>query len=258
MFFKLLLLVLLWSGLTKVASILLAVNLVVATFGKRIFASLCNSIGQDYNIISHALKVELFTELNEMKAGETIDVLEIGGGSGTNFKYWKRNARVQVLEPNPHFVKYFEETRKGVEAHLKVQDLLQGFGEDLAAAGIKDSSVDCVVMTLVLCSVANPVQCIQEILRVLKPGGKFFYMEHIAAEKGSLTEMVQKILMTGGFWKFIGDGCCLDRRTDMLIKDAGFSSVVQTRYKLPLPKGRAIRNLMAQPITPHLRGVATK
>jgi len=229
MFFKLLLLVLLWSGLTRVVSILLAVNLIIGAFGKRIFASLCNSIGQDYNIISHALKVELFTELNEMKAGETIDVLEIGGGSGTNFKYWKRNARVRVLEPNPHFVKYFEETRKGVEAHLKVQDLLQGFGEDLAAAGIKDSSVDCVVMTLVLCSVANPVQCLQEILRVLKPGGKLFYMEHIAAEKGSVTETVQKILMTGGFWKFIGDGCCLDRRTDMLIKDAGFSSVAQTR-----------------------------
>ena len=101
-------------------------------------------------------------------------------------------------------------------------------------------------------------------------------MEHIAAEKGSAIEMVQKvsdsnlihvllyfqiqifywqnlinpvlncqILMTGGFWKFIGDGCCLgqrsptllaftcspfpDRRTDMLIKDAGFSSVAQTR-----------------------------
>ena len=106
-------------------------------------------------------------------------------------------------------------------------------------------------------------------------------MEHIAAEKGSALEMVQKvsdsnliwqyliilllyfqiqifywqnlinpvlnfqILMTGGFWKFIGDGCCLgqrsptllaftcspfpDRRTDMLIKDAGFSSVAQTR-----------------------------
>ena len=106
-------------------------------------------------------------------------------------------------------------------------------------------------------------------------------MEHISAEKGSALEMVQKvsdsnliwqyliilllyfqiqifywqnlinpvlncqILMTGGFWKFIGDGCCLgqisptllafiyppfpDRRTDMLIKDAGFSSVAQTR-----------------------------
>jgi len=258
MFFKLVLLVLLWSGWCKVASILLVANLVVVTFGKRIFASLCNSIGQDYNIISHALKGELFTELNEMKEGETIDVLEIGGGSGTNFKYWKRKARVQVLEPNPHFVKYFEETRKGVEQHLKVRDLLQGFGEDLAAAGIKDSSVDCVVMTLVLCSVSSPLLCLQEIQRVLKPGGKFFYMEHIAAEKGSALEMVQKILMTGGFWKFIGDGCCLDRRTDMLIKDAGFSSVAQTRYKLPLPQGRALRNLMAQPITPHLRGVATK
>ena len=40
-------------------------------------------------------------------------------------RYWRRNARVQVLEPNPHFVKYFEETRKGVEPHLQVQDLLQ-------------------------------------------------------------------------------------------------------------------------------------
>merc|ERR1712226_638192 len=134
----------------------------------------------------------------------------------------------------------------------------QGGGEDLAAAGVEDNSVDCVVMGLVLCSVSSQARCLQEILRILKPGGKFFYMEHIVAETGTFTDTVQKVLMTGGFWQFLSDGCYLDRDTDKEIKAAGFSSVEQTRYQLPLPKDGLFLRVMGFPVTPHLRGVATK
>merc|ERR1712192_246304 len=58
-----------------------------------------------------------------------------------------------------------------------------GVGEDLAAAGIADSSVDAVVMTLVLCTVDDQIKTLSEVKRVLKPGGKFYYMEHIIAQE---------------------------------------------------------------------------
>ena len=97
---------LLWTGWSSIALIILTVNVIFTVFGKRIFARVCNKFGDDYNVISESLKVrvkpedqglkvlsiqvELFKELNEMKtstAGESLNILEIGGGSGTNFKY---------------------------------------------------------------------------------------------------------------------------------------------------------------------------
>ena len=91
--------------------------------------------------------------------------------------------------------------------------LRQGYGEDLAAAGIEDNSVDAVIMTLVLCSVNDQIKCIKEIQRVLKPGGKFFYMEHIIADEGNKLRFVQTAFMQGGFWPCLFDGCCTDRDT---------------------------------------------
>merc|ERR1712002_649708 len=164
-----------------------------------------------------------------MKApGDTLEILEIGGGAGTNFKFWKRKAVVQIVEPNPHFVKFFEERRKGYK-DLDIKDMLQGVGEDLVAAGIEENSVDCVVMTLVLCSVEDTAKCLKEIKRVLRPGGKFFYMEHIQAESGTSTSIAQEVLMAGGFWPFAFDGCCLDRATARVVEEAGFSKVEQTK-----------------------------
>ena len=97
---------------------------------------------------------------------------------------------------------------------LNILDPVQGFCENLSAVGFSDNSVDAVVVTLVLCSVKDQEKSISEIRRVLKPGGKFFYMEHILADESrQWHRMFQKALMTGGFWPFVADGCCTDRST---------------------------------------------
>merc|ERR1719317_722898 len=93
------------------------------------------------------MKVELFKELNDTQPGEKISILEVGGGSGCNFKYWNRPASVMVVEPNPHFVPFFDQNRAKFP-QLDIQDMKQGVGEDLREAGVADESVDAVVMTL--------------------------------------------------------------------------------------------------------------
>ena len=210
MYFKLLLLLLLWCGWVNLAIFLLIVNLTVTKLGKKFFAGFCTSFAEDYNKVADPFKLELFKDLNEMKPGEKISVLEIGAGPGANFKYYNRDMAIQSVEPNFYFQSAFV-ANKNKYPRLDVKDLKIGFGEDLAAAGIEDSSVDAVVITLVLCSVQDQAKCFREIKRVLKPGGKFFYMEHIVDDTDSTLRLVQQILTTIGFWQWAFAGCCIDR-----------------------------------------------
>jgi len=258
MHLKLTVLGLLLLGWTSLAIFILLVNVIITTFGKWIFAKFCSDFASKYNEVSNSMKIDLFKELNDMKKGEKISILEIGAGPGANFKYFNREAVIQTVEPNIQFTKYFEENRSKFP-NLEIKDIKEGFGEDLLAAGIADSSVDAVVMTLVLCSVQDQLKCFEEIKRVLKPGGKFFYLEHIIGDEGSTQRTIQKLLMVGGFWPFMADGCCLDRATDKAIETAGFGKVEQKKFQLPIPEDTQITFKVFGPILkPHVMGVATK
>ena len=92
MYFKLTLLTLLFLGWANVAILFLVVNLIISNFGKRIFAGFCAKMVDDYNKVSNPMKIELFKELNDMRRGEKISVLEVGAGPGANFKYFNRDA----------------------------------------------------------------------------------------------------------------------------------------------------------------------
>ena len=210
MYFKLLLLLLLWFGWENLSIILLVINLIVNKFGKKFFAGFCTTFAEDYNKVANPFKIELFKELNDMKPGEKISVLEVGAGPGANFKYYNRDMAIQSVEPNQSFRAVFE-SNKANNPKLDIKDLKIGFGEDLAAAGIESNSVDAVVVTLVLCSVQDQAKCFSEIKRVLKPGGKFFYMEHIVDDVDGTVRIAQQIFTTCGFWEFAFDGCCIDR-----------------------------------------------
>ena len=86
MYFKIFLLLLLWFGLLNLSVIILAVNLLITTFGKRFFAGFCSDFADKYNGIAEAFKTELFTDLNKMSPGEKIRILEVGAGPGANFR----------------------------------------------------------------------------------------------------------------------------------------------------------------------------
>merc|ERR1711971_1455167 len=102
--------------------------------------------------------------------------------------------------------------------------------------GVADSSVDAVVMTLVLCTVDD----------------------HIIAPEGTTLRYLQQGLMLGGFWTFLVDGCCADRATDQVMETAGFSKVEQQRYDLPLHSSdNWVFKAPATVIQPHVMGVAT-
>lgn len=166
------------------------------------------------------LKDRLFADLH----GE---VLEIGPGAGINFRHYPKGVHVRGVEPN-HFMHPYLETA-AEEAGLPFK-LDGGHAEELHA---EDNSVDHVVSTLVLCSVFQMDRVLEEILRVLKPGGSFLFIEHVAGHKGTAMRRVQDFVKPA--WVRVGDGCHPNRETWDHIERAGFSEVALEHRSIKTP-----------------------
>jgi len=164
-------------------------------------------------------------------------VLEIGPGGGNNLPFLRPGVRWIGVEPNP----FFHERLRARGARLGIDvDVRAATAEALPAA---ERSVDAVVASLVLCSVRDPEATLREVRRVLRPGGRFVFVEHVAAPPGTGLRVVQRAL--GPVWGAFADGCHPDRDTGHLIEAAGFADVDLRRFKLPVP-------IMG----PHIAGVA--
>lgn len=166
-------------------------------------------------------------------------VVEIGAGAGPNARYLAAGTRWIAVEPNVHF---HRRLRQSAEAAGLDLEIVPGVAERLPLA---DGSVDAVVSTLVLCSVDRVPAALAEVRRVLKPGGRFVFIEHVAAREGTGLRWLQRALR--GPWGVIADGCQPDRETLAAIRDAGFSRVEAERFRL-----------RAGLVAPHVMGVAVR
>jgi len=167
-------------------------------------------------------------------------VLEIGPGGGVNFEFYAASAVDWTgLEPNPFA---FDRLREAADRCGIRATLIDGSAE---AIPLPDASVDAVVSTIVLCSVGDPGRAIGEIRRVLRPGGRFVFVEHVAAPQGTLLRWLQRLVRAP--WRVAGGGCEPDRETWRLIQTAGFSRVELEHFRVALPV-----------VAPHVAGVAIR
>src|SRR5713101_3497108 len=146
------------------------------------------------------------------------NVLELGPGGGVNLSFYPKDIHWIGIEPNPYNHPNIKKAaeRAGING-LEFRGLE---GNRLEAA---DNCIDAVVSTLVLCTVPDQEATLAETLRVLKPGGRFAFIEHVAAQRGTFLRGIQSFVKP--VWKFIADGCCPNRETGQTIKQAGFSTV---------------------------------
>jgi SAM-dependent methyltransferase len=170
-------------------------------------------------------------------AGLSGTVVEIGAGAGPNAAYLPAGTRWLAVEPNVYFHPHL---RRAAEASGLALEIVPGAAEALP---LPDASADAVVSTLVLCSVADPMRALAEARRVLRPGGRLLFVEHVAAEPGTWLRRLQGLLR--GPWQVVADGCRPDRDTEAAIRAAGFAEVRVERFRAPL--GLA---------APHIAGVA--
>jgi ubiquinone/menaquinone biosynthesis C-methylase UbiE len=150
-------------------------------------------------------------------------VLEVGVGSGVNLPLYGRSVtRFVGLDPSPELLRLA--SGRTADAIVPLS-LLRGSAEHLPFA---DAVFDTIVMTWTLCSIPNPIAALTEMRRVLRPGGRLLFVEHGLSPE-IRTARWQHWLTP--YWKRISGGCHLDRKTDDLIRAAGFQiDAVETGY----------------------------
>ncbi|XP_008408334.1 methyltransferase-like protein 7A [Poecilia reticulata] len=211
---------------------------------KRVFPICLQRISINYNKKMHDKKAELFRSLSEFtKPGKKLTLLEIGCGTGANFEFYPPGCKVICTDPNPHFKKYLDKSMKQND-HLTYDQFVVASGEDMAS--VEDESVDVVVCTLVLCTVEDVPQTLREVHRILRPGGAFFFMEHVVADPSTWAYFFQHVLQPA--WYYFGDGCEATRETWKYLEEAGFSEL----------KLRRIQAQLMFMINPHIIGYAVK
>lgn len=148
-------------------------------------------------------------------AGARGRVVEIGSGTGLNLAHYPPAVDELILtEPEPGMRQRLE--RRVAESGCAAQ-VLDARATDLP---LGDGSVDTVVSTLVLCTVDDPQGALHEIARVLRPGGRLLFVEHVRA--GSrLLAAIQDVMMPA--WRGFAGGCVCNRSTLDVMRQAGFT-----------------------------------
>ncbi|EHH66279.1 Methyltransferase-like protein 7A [Macaca fascicularis] len=198
-----------------------------------------------YNEQMASKKRELFGNLQEF-AGPSgkLSLLEVGCGTGANFRFYPPGCRVTCIDPNPNFEKFLIKSI-AENRHLQFECFVVAAGENMHQ--VADGSVDVVVCTLVLCSVENQEQSLCEMCRVLRPGGAFYFMEHVAAERSTWNSFWQQVL--DPVWPLLFDGCSLTRESWKTLERAGFSKLKLQHIQAPLSW---------EMVRPHIYGYAVK
>jgi SAM-dependent methyltransferase len=161
-------------------------------------------------------------ELLSQARGRTV---EIGAGTGANLPLYPDAVTELVLvEPDPHMRRKLE-PRAG-EADRTVE-VVGAPGESLPFG---DDEFDTAVVTLVLCTAPDPTAALAEIARVLRPGGRLLFLEHVRSQDPGLARWQDRLERP---WRFCGDGCHCNRDTVATIEASPLTVEHVDRGRLP-------------------------
>jgi SAM-dependent methyltransferase len=189
--------------------------------------------GGMFDRLLHPHKRQVYVDLPET-------VVELGSGVGANLRYLAPGSTLVAVEPNPAM---HRRLRRAARRHGVRLDLHEVPAE---RTDLPDASADLVLSSLVLCSVSDPAQVLAEVRRVLRPGGRFAFVEHVAAHEGTALRRLQRLVRRPWAWCF--EGCSCERDLAGAVRAAGFERVDIDTYRLRSP---------FLPFNPQMAGVAT-
>jgi ubiquinone/menaquinone biosynthesis C-methylase UbiE len=176
-------------------------------------------------------------------AGLNGRVIEVGAGSGANFRYYPTSVR-EVIAVEPE--RYLRERAQRAASHApRAISVVDGSADALPGG---EASFDAAVVSLVLCTVPDQQAALAELRRVIRPGGELRFYEHVLAHR-SWEARCQR-LADATLWPRLAGGCHLARDTTAAIEQAGFAIETCERFSFGLAP--------LLPPDPHILGVARR
>ncbi|UJR21583.1 hypothetical protein I4U23_024665 [Adineta vaga] len=202
---------------------------------QKFFAKFLNQISDPSNTAIMDIRCNQLLKHSNVKG----HVLEIGSGTGINFPCIHNNTDILSytgIEPNIHTYPYFYQFIKQYQDIPFPIRLSNDSATDMYE--IPSNSMDTVIMTLVLCSVPDPLpeKVLREAHRVLKAGGKFLFFEHMSANYETNPTIYGFQRMIEPIWSIVGDGCRFKPITNYFdsMKQV-YTTVEYQLTKLPIP-----------------------
>jgi ubiquinone/menaquinone biosynthesis C-methylase UbiE len=151
-------------------------------------------------------------------------VLEIGAGTGLNLPHYDGNVESLVFtDPEPAMLRRLQ---KKAREQAPLAKILRAPAEDLP---FEDDTFDTVVATLVLCGVDDQARSLREIRRVLRPGGRLLFLEHVRSDDAALARFQDRMNWLNRLVVF----CDCNRPTLTTIEASGFTVSRLERSELP-------------------------
>ena len=197
-----------------------------------------------WSLMSRHEPEEIRRHRDELLAGLSGRVIEIGAGTGSNFLHYPATVdELVAVEPEPYLRQCAQEAAAKADVRIVVVD---GVADHLPA---DDGSFDAAVTCLVLCTVPDPAQALSELRRVVRPGGELRFYEHVLSERPAIACSQRAVDRL--FWPHSFGGCHTARDTPASIAAAGFDIEHQRRmWTNPVP--------LAFPVATHMLGRARR
>lgn len=151
-------------------------------------------------------------------------VLEVGVGSGLNFRFYDptKVKKVWALDPSLEMTRMAEQRARLLDFEIEF------IGLPADAIPLDDECVDTVLVTYTLCTIADTTAALLQMRRVLRPVGELIFCEHGAAPDASVRRWQDRL---NPLWKRFGGGCHLNRPIPALIEAGGFQiKALETMY----------------------------
>lgn len=170
-----------------------------------------------FHRVGPLMEKEVGPHRNEVLAGLSGRIVEIGVGDGANFAHYPATVEeVVALEPEAYL--RGKATEAAVDAPVRVT-VRDGVADALP---LRDGECDAAVASLVLCTVPDQTHALAELRRVLAPGGELRFFEHVRSDRPRKATLQARLDRTG-IWPRLGGGCHCSRDTVGAIAAAGFS-----------------------------------
>ncbi|MDH5676371.1 MAG: class I SAM-dependent methyltransferase [Myxococcales bacterium] len=171
---------------------------------------------------------EILAHRQRVTAGLAGAVVEIGFGSGLNVPFLPASVtRLYGIDPC--------EVGRGLAAKRIAQtDVAVEFaGLDGQRIELPDASADMALSTFTLCTIPDAHAALEEVKRVLRPGGVMHFLEHGRSPDAGVARWQDRL---NPMHRRIGGGCNLNRTMDVLVRDAGFELIALENFSVSWPR----------------------